>query len=63
MCLDPRFFYILAPYWDSVLNHNGQIVASNASVNTHSLFCLLGTMPQTLLNIEFILRLLRLRVL
>ena len=33
---------MLASYWNSVLNHNGQIIASNASVNTHSLFLLAG---------------------
>ena len=38
----PSVFYMLASYWNSVLNHNGQIIASNASVNTHSLFLLAG---------------------
>ena len=49
------FFCMLMPYWDSAPNHNRQLVASNASVNTHSLFRLLGTMPQTPLNTELIL--------
>ena len=49
------FFCMLMPYWDSAPNHNRQLVASNASANTHSLFRLLGTMPQTPLNTELIL--------
>ena len=49
------FCCMLMPYWDSAPNHNRQLVASNASANTHSLFRLLGTMPQTPLNTELIL--------
>lgn len=63
MCLDPLVFCMLILYWDSVPNHNRLIIASNASVHTHSLFYLWGTMPQTLLNTEFILRLRVLRTL
>ena len=33
---------MLVPYLDSVSNHNRQITASNASVNTHSPFLLVG---------------------
>ena len=43
MCLGPLVFCMLMPYWDSAPNHNRQIVASNANVNTHLLFLLLGT--------------------
>ena len=56
MCLGP-LFYILVPDWDSAPNHNRQTAASNASVNTHSPFLLVGTMSQTPPNAEFILRL------
>ena len=42
MCLGPRVFYILVPDWDSAPNHNRQTAASNASVNTHSPFLLVG---------------------
>ena len=42
MCLGSRFFCMLLPYWDSVPNHNRQTAASNASVNTHSPFLLVG---------------------
>ena len=57
MYLGLRFFYILVPDWDSAPNHNRQTAASNASVNTHSPFLLVGTMSQTPPNAEFILRL------
>lgn len=33
MCLDPLVFCMRMIYWDSVPNHNRQIIASNASVH------------------------------
>ena len=38
----PSVFYILVPDWNLVPNHNRQNAASNASVNTHSPFLLVG---------------------
>ena len=46
MCLGP-LFYILVPDWDSAPNHNRQTAASNASVNTHSPFLLVGNYAPT----------------
>lgn len=42
MCLDPLVFCMLMIYWDSVPNHNRQIIASNASVHIHSHPLLVG---------------------
>ena len=50
-------FYMFIPCWDSVSNHNRQIVASSASVHTHSPFGLAGDYAPTPMNAEFILRL------
>ena len=47
MYLGLRFFYILVPDWDSAPNHNRQTAASNASVNTHSPFLLVGNYAPT----------------
>ena len=38
----PSVFYILVPDWNLVSNYNRQTAASNASVNTHSPFLLVG---------------------
>lgn len=42
MYLDPLVFCMLMIYWDSVPNHNRQIIASNASVHIHSPLLLVG---------------------
>ena len=42
MCLDPLVFCMRMIYWDSVPNHNRQIIASNASIHIHSPFLLVG---------------------
>lgn len=44
---------MLVPYLDSVSNHNRQIIASNASVSTHSPFLLVGDYAPPTRNTEF----------
>ena len=41
MCALALDFFMFIPCWNSVSNHNRQIIASNANVHTHT-FCLAG---------------------